>query len=113
MDEFNCAWRTGLFVRLQQSGCAASVGSRTKHSSPNDDGNAARVGPGPATGNLERPEARTFARPCPVLGHSYIIGDSGSRARAWLADSDSTEWMVPDWRGSPRLVWRIVGGPEN
>src|SRR5260370_13985486 len=103
MDEFDCAWRTGLFVCLQQSGRTAGVGSRAKHSAAHDDGYGTRVGSGSAPGNLERKEARAFARACAFLGHSYIIGDSRSRDRAWLADSGSAVWIAPHWRAG--LGW--------
>src|SRR5258705_662010 len=98
MDEFDCAWPTGLFVRVQQCGRTSCVGSRTKHAAAHDDGHAAGVGSGTAIGNLERGETRRFARPRAFLGYSDIIGDPGSRARARLADSDGAEWLLPDWR---------------
>src|SRR5260370_6972064 len=113
MDEFDCAWRTGLLVRLQQPGGDGGVDWRTKRFTAHDNGHVARVGPGSATGNLERGEARTFARPSAFLGHTHFIGDSGSCARSWLVDSDSAEWMVPDWRARQRWFRKFVADQET
>src|SRR5260370_38515465 len=113
MDEFDRAWRTGLLVRLQHSGGAAVVDSRTKHSTAHDNGHAARLGPGSATGNLERGEARTFARPCAFLGHIHIIGDSGFRALPWLIDSVGAECMVPGLRALHPGVWKVASDVEH